>query len=89
MRRVWILFTLSVSIAVSRTVAAADWPDGYVIYKGTESPDERYGILIPTFEAWDKDGSLEDTNYFADLKTHRLWERSRAPIISNTKIIAA
>jgi uncharacterized protein YecT (DUF1311 family) len=72
MRRLWIFLTLSVSIAVSRTVAAADWPDGYIVYEESKSPDERYGILVPTYEAWEKDGSLEDTNYFANLKDRRL-----------------
>jgi len=67
-----LLFALSLSVAVSRTVVAADWPDGYVLYEDTQSPDERYGILVPTSEAWEKDGSLEDTNYLADLKNHRI-----------------
>jgi hypothetical protein len=67
-----LLFALSLSVAASRTAAAVDWPDGYVLYEDTQSPDERYGILVPTYEAWEKDGSLEDTNYLADLKNHRI-----------------
>ena len=64
------LFALCLSVAVSRTVVATDWPDGYVLYEDTQSPNQRYGILVPTYEALEKNGSLEDTNYLADLKNH-------------------
>jgi hypothetical protein len=57
-------------IALSRA-AAADWPEGYEVYKDTQSPDGRYGILVPTYELWDNDSTLEEKNYFADLKSHR------------------
>jgi hypothetical protein len=66
------LLALSLSLAASRTVAAVDWPDGYVPYGDTQSPDGRYGILVPTYEAWEKDESLEDTNYLADIKNHQV-----------------
>src|SRR5437667_12823850 len=38
--------------------AAGDWPDGCVVCDNTQSPDERYGILVRSREAWEKDGSL-------------------------------
>ena len=63
---------LPLTAAASRTAAAVDWPEGYVLYEATESPDERYGILVPTYEAWEKDESLENTNYLADIKNHRI-----------------
>ena len=55
-----------------RIVVAADWPEGYVIYEDTQSPNKRYGILVPTYEATENDASLEEINYFADLKNHRV-----------------
>lgn len=55
-----------------RIVAADDWPEGYDVYDGAKSPDKRYGILVPSVDAWEKDESLEETNYLADLKNHRL-----------------
>jgi len=67
-----VLLALSLRVAASRTAAAVDWPDGYVLYEETQSPDERYGILVPTYEASEKDRSLETTNYLADIKDHRI-----------------
>jgi uncharacterized protein YecT (DUF1311 family) len=72
-----LLFAAALNIAGSTTVAAADWPDGYVVYEKTESPDGRYGILVPSMEAWEKDESLGETNYLADLKNHRLMGKIR------------
>jgi hypothetical protein len=64
-----VLFALVVN---SRTAAATiDWPDGYVVYENTTSPDGRYGVLVPTMEAWEQDESLSVTNYLADVKNHR------------------
>ena len=63
---------LSLHAALSEPAAAVDWPDGYVVYKKTASPDGRYGVLVPTMEAWDKDESLSEANYLADLKNHRV-----------------
>src|SRR2546430_13665465 len=53
-------------------VYAADWPEGYVVYENTESPDGQYGILVPTLDTWEKNESLGETNYLADVKNHRL-----------------
>ena len=73
------LFTVGCFVILSITkAAAADWPDGYVVYENTQSPDERYGILVPSMEAWEKDETLAQTNYFADLKEHRLVGKIRA-----------
>ena len=66
------LFGLSLHVALSEPAAAVDWPDGYVVYEKTASPDGRYGVLVPTMEAWDKDESLSEANYLADLKNHRV-----------------
>ena len=66
------LFGLSLHVALSEPAAAVDWPDGYVVYEKTASPDGRYGVLVPTMEAWEKDESLSEANYLADLKNHRV-----------------
>jgi uncharacterized protein YecT (DUF1311 family) len=66
------LFGLSLNLALSEPPAPVDWPDGYVVYENTASPDGRYGVLVPTMEAWEKDGSLSEANYLADLKNHRV-----------------
>jgi hypothetical protein len=55
----------------SETAATVDWPDGYVVYANTASPDGRYGVLVPTIEAWEQDESLSEANYLADIKNHR------------------
>jgi hypothetical protein len=72
-----LLFAVSLNIIASRTAAASDWPDGCVVYEKTESPDGRYGILVPSMDAWEKDESLGETNYLADLKSHRLLGKIR------------
>jgi len=68
-------FGLSLNVALSETAAAVNWPDGYVVYENTASPDGRYGVLVPTMEAWEQDESLSEANYLADIKNHRvLWK---------------
>src|SRR5437016_2482929 len=59
-------------LALARLAGAEDWPKGYVPYEDTQSPDGRYGVLVPTYEAWDSNEAAEEVNYFADLKEHRL-----------------
>ena len=67
------LLVLLALVVTSRTVATAvDWPDGYVVYENTASPDGRYGVLVPTMEAWENDESLSEANYLADAKNHRV-----------------
>jgi len=65
-------FGLSLNVALSETAAAVNWPDGYVVYENTASPDGRYGVLVPTMEAWEQDESLSEANYLADIKNHRV-----------------
>src|SRR6266436_5782549 len=73
-----LLFAVGCFVLLSATKAAAgDWPDGYIVYENTQSPDERYGILVPSMDAWEKDESLEETNYLADLKAHQLMGKIR------------
>ena len=67
-----LFFGLSLNVALSETAAAVNWPDGYVVYVNTASPDGRYGVLVPTVEAWEQDESLSEANYLADIKKHRV-----------------
>ena len=68
-----LFFGLSLNVALSETAAAVNWPDGYVVYENTASPDGRYGVLVPTMEAWEQDESLSEANYLADIKNHRVF----------------
>ena len=73
-----LLFAVGCFVLLSATKAAAgDWPDGYIVYENTQAPDERYGILVPSMDAWEKDESLEEINYLADLKAHQLMGKIR------------
>ena len=65
-------FGLSLNVALSEMAAVVNWPDGYVVYANTASPDGRYGVLVPTMEAWEQDESLGEANYLADIKNHRV-----------------
>ena len=67
-----LFFGLSLNVALSEAATAVNWPDGYVVYENTASPDGRYGVLVPTMEAWEQDESLSEANYLADIKNHRL-----------------
>ena len=67
-----LFFGLSLNVALSETAAAVNWPDGYVVYENAASPDGRYGVLVPTMEAWEQDESLSEANYLADIKNHRV-----------------
>ena len=67
-----LFFGLSLNVALFGTAAAVNWPDGCVIYENTASPDGRYGVLVPTMEAWEQDESLSEANYLADIKNHRV-----------------
>ncbi len=67
-----LLFGLSVTVALSETAAALNWPDEYILYENTLSPDGRFGVLVPTMEAWEKDESIGEANYLADVKNHQV-----------------
>lgn len=54
------------------SVKAIDWPEGFVVHEGSESPDGQYGILVPSMEAWEKDEFVAESNYLANLKTHQV-----------------
>ena len=58
-----LLFGLSLNVALCEITATIDLPDEYVVYENTASPDGRYGVLVPTMEAWDKDTSISEKNY--------------------------
>ena len=47
------------------------WPEGYVIAEKSESPDGRYGVLIPTKDSalYEDEDKIENT--LVNLKTHR------------------
>ena len=84
-----LLFGVGCFVFLSATkTAAGDWPDGCVVCENTQSPDERYGILVPSMDAWEKDESLEETNYLADLKAHQLMGKIRGADYLNTRTIA-
>src|SRR5438477_1796442 len=73
-----LFFTIGcfVILAVTRA-AAADWPEGYIVYEESKSPDEKYAILIPSREAAENDESVGETNYLADLQKHQLTGKIR------------
>ena len=71
-----LFFGLSLNVALSETAAVVNWPDGYVVYENTASPDGRYGVVVPTMETWEQDESLSEANYRADIKNHRASGRS-------------
>ncbi len=67
-----LLFALSLSIAFSRTVAAGDWPQNYIVQKNSESPDGRYGVLVLSKQAAvDQDETEGNTTYLANLQTRQ------------------
>lgn len=85
--RVWIsLFALTLSIAASRTVAAGDWRQNYIVRNGSELPDGRYAVLVLLKQAAvDQDQTEGNAAYLANLQTHRHLAKFAAPIISMDK----
>jgi uncharacterized protein YecT (DUF1311 family) len=68
-----LLFAL-LAFDAARILQAAkpvDWPAGYKVDSDTVSPDECYGVVIPSREAA-QDDTVDAVNYLADLKAHRL-----------------
>jgi len=71
------LTLLSANRLIAATNSAA-WPQGYVVYEGSESDDGRYGIAVPESDDVEKekpDAGGEEyyyVNYLADLKNHKL-----------------
>jgi Lysozyme inhibitor LprI len=62
-----VLLTLIFGLAGSAT--AIEWPKGFVLHSGTESPGGRYGILVPPNEP---DTNDDSDCYLADLQAHRV-----------------
>ena len=84
-----VLFALTLSIAASRTVAAGDWRQNYIVRNGSESPDGRYAVLVLSKQAAvDQDQTEGNATYLANLQTHRHLAKFAAPIISMDKTIA-
>lgn len=65
----WIGFLLLIQAFICSTATAASWPEGYIIHENSQSPDGRYGVLIPTSETA-PDDEEDVVNYLADLKSH-------------------
>jgi hypothetical protein len=61
---------LGLLFAACANVQAEDWPKGYVVHKGTESPDGRYGIAVPDLRKSDVGEGAG--GYVADLKSHQM-----------------
>jgi uncharacterized protein YecT (DUF1311 family) len=62
-----VLLTLIFGLAGSAT--AIEWPKGFVVHSGTESPSGRYGILVPPNEP----DTNDDSNcYLVDLQAHQV-----------------
>jgi hypothetical protein len=60
------------AILTLASAAGIKWLEGYVVYENTESPDGRYGILVPSMEAWENNESDTAINCMVDLKHHRV-----------------
>lgn len=66
-RQFVIAFFLMLALA---RAGASDWPEGYVVHEGSESPNGQYGIIVPADESAVAEG--ESVNYLANPKTHRV-----------------
>lgn len=51
--------------------AESSWPEGYVIAENSQSPNERYGVLIPGRETGADLDEEKIVNKLVDLKTHQ------------------
>jgi hypothetical protein len=54
-----LLFVVVPSLTAMEVGTAADWPQNYVVHKGSESPDGRYGVLVLSNEAAIKEDQTE------------------------------
>jgi hypothetical protein len=67
-----LLCLLQIAVCLpSACAAVAGWPEGYVIAEHSESPDGRYGVLLPTREAAEAMEDDKIPNTLVDLQTHR------------------
>ncbi len=68
-RALLVLFAL---VLTSRTVAAGDWPENYIVHEQSESPDGRYGVIILSKQAAiDRDETEGNTTYLVNLQTRK------------------
>jgi Lysozyme inhibitor LprI len=51
------------------SVMGAEWPSGFIVHSGTESPNGRYGILVPPQEP---ESNSDGNCYLADVQSHRV-----------------
>jgi hypothetical protein len=73
-----LFFAIGCFVILSVTkAAAADWPEGYIVYEESKSPYEKYAILISSLETAENDESAGETNYLADLEKHQLLGKIR------------
>ena len=58
--------------SLSRTVAAGDWPENYIVHEHSESPNGHYGVLVLSQKAAiDQDESVGNTTFLANLQTRK------------------
>lgn len=65
-----LLFALFLDLAATKTAAAADWPQNYVVQENSESPDGRYSVLVQSQDAALAEDDNESAVYLADTKAH-------------------
>jgi hypothetical protein len=65
--RAILFFVLLFGSAASAT--AVQWPSSFVLHSGTESPDGRYGILVPPH---DSESEHRGDCYLVDIPSHRV-----------------
>lgn len=64
-----VLFAL---VVTSRTVAADDWPENYIVHENSESPDGHYGVLVLSQQAAiDQDQTDGNITYLANLQMRK------------------
>ena len=64
------LMHIAVCLRVASAAEAA-WPAGYEVAEDSESPNGRYGVILPSREKAIEGNNDSFPNSFADLKTHR------------------
>ncbi len=67
-----LLCLLQIAVRLPQARAAEKgWPEGYEIAEHSESPDGRYGVLLPTREKAETFDDTEVPNTLVNLKTHQ------------------
>ena len=66
------LLVLFALVVTSRTAAAGEWPENYIVHEHSESPDGHYGFLVLSQRAAiDQDKTDGNTTYLASLQTRK------------------